>query len=137
MDEFNICEPFIEAIVLLLTNTKPIYYCLVYRPPTGNLDLFLDKLEYICLELHSRHVCEINLIGNINQDLNNQCDPRLKRYRDSIRRMGFTQCIHEVTYAGGNTLSALDHIATTDPELYQKSGTLPILASDHFLIYCI
>lgn len=49
-----------------------------YRPPTGNVDLFLEKLEHICLELRSRQRCEINLFVDMNLDLKKVRDPRIK-----------------------------------------------------------
>ena len=52
-DDFDMCDPYIECMILhrKITNTHPIYYYLIYRPPTGNIMKFLDKLEYLCLEL--------------------------------------------------------------------------------------
>ena len=65
------CDRTIEClwIRLRLTSVKPIYYGLIYRPPTGNVLNFWDKLENICLELRTEHHCEINILGDINLDL--------------------------------------------------------------------
>ena len=95
LPEYTLCDPHIETIWLhlKLTNTRKIYYGLIYRPPSGNVTSFLETLENICLELRSLSNCEINLIGDFNLDLLKRRDPKVKQYLDSMRRMGFTQLI--------------------------------------------
>ena len=53
LPEYDFCGTFLECIWvrLDLTNVEPIYYGLCYRPPQGSIPFFLDKLEWICLEL--------------------------------------------------------------------------------------
>ena len=56
--KLTVCDPDIEMmwVRLELTNTRSIYYGLIYRPLTGNLDNFLNHLKVVTEILRGR-VC--------------------------------------------------------------------------------
>ena len=139
LPELDFCDTYMECtwIKLSLTNVRPIYYGLVYRPPQGNVLSFLDKLESICLDLRSEGNCELNILGDMNLDTNKRRDARVKQYLDSIRRMGLSQIINNPTYEhhNGQFSAILDHFVTSDVALYQQHGVLNVSATDHLPIF--
>ena len=121
---------------LELTRTRPIYYGILYRPPTGNLDNFIEHLTTITTTLRSQGQCEINCLGDINIDLM-QNNAKTRTYLDAIKRLGLSNIIQETTHIKQQNLgfSILDHYITSDPQLYLTRGVMITNASDHFIIY--
>ena len=140
MPEYTICTPDIEMcwVKLMLTNTRPIYMGLVYRPPSGNHISFLYELEHIVTQLRMVGNCEINIYGDVNIDLQMK-NNKVRQYNDHLKRLGLYNTIHQVTHIKqqGMGFSQLDHHLTTDPQLYQLTGVIPTNASDHFFIYTV
>ncbi len=139
MYAFNICSPNIEClwICLHLTHTRPIYMGLVYRPPDAPVPLFLNELEGNLLEILSKGQSEINIFTDSNIDSSKPRNPDNKRYNDFLKRFGLSNMIKGVTHIknGGLGFSAIDHVLTTNPHIFQTCGTIPSNASDHFPIY--
>ena len=54
---------------LRLVNTKLIVMGLIYWPPSGKIEKFMEHLEDICVSLRSQQNCEINFGGDVNIDL--------------------------------------------------------------------
>ncbi len=79
--EFSICRPHIETLVLQLKlpSVKEIYYIGVYRPPDGNVELFIHDLEVIMYSLTDKPNYEVNVLGDININLNKVRDPTVKK----------------------------------------------------------
>ena len=48
-DQLTVCTPDVELswVKLSLTNTRPIYIGVTYRPPSGNVAPFLNELESV------------------------------------------------------------------------------------------
>ena len=76
LSDMNIWEPFVECmwLKLELPSTKPIYYGLVHRTPTGNVPMFIEKLESLCLELRPHSDCELNILEDLNLDFQNKSE---------------------------------------------------------------
>ncbi len=138
LPNLNYCDQNVELCVLRLnlTRTRAIYMVLIYRSPTGNITEFLSKLEVLTTELRNIGLCEINLTGDFNLDLLKN-DTRIRQYKETMKRLGFTNVINEVTHIKQQELgfSLLDHYQTTDSELYGFAGALATNASDHFFVY--
>ena len=63
--DLEICTPDVEMIwvKLDLIRTRPIYYGLIYRPPSGKVETFLEELDLVITEIRSRvHVKLILLV---------------------------------------------------------------------------
>ena len=140
MEDLTLCSPDIEMcwLKLSLTNTRPIYIGLVYRPPSGNHIGFLYELENVVTTLRAVGNCEINLYGDMNIDMN-QSNIKTKQYKDHLRRLGLINTITQVTHIKQLDLgfSLLDHHLTTDPYLYQHTGAIATNASDHFFVFTV
>ena len=65
LTEYTCCTPDIECLWLglKLVNTKLIVIGLIYRPPSGKVEKFIEHIEENCLSLRSQRNCEINLGG--------------------------------------------------------------------------
>ena len=140
LSDLNYCSPHIEIIwiKLKLVNTRNIYYGLVYRPPTGSVELFINKLEEYVTYFRSLGLCEINIAGDVNLDLY-QSNPKINTYKRWLRRIGLDSTINEATHIKNLDLgfSAIDHFISTDPHLYNTTGSIPTNASDHFFIFAV
>ncbi len=138
LSEYTKCTPDIECLWLGLNliNTKQIVIGLIYRPPSGKVENFIEILEDICLNLRSKRNCEINFGGDMNIDWTKR-DLNVRKYKESLRRMGLNQTICDFTHVSDTTmnLSLIDHFVTSDIELYSNSGTIPHGATDHYLVY--
>ena len=64
----NTCTPNLEAvwIKLVLPQTKPVYYRLIYRPPDGNVIYFVSEQDVIIIDLRSRSDGKVNILGDFN-----------------------------------------------------------------------
>ena len=138
LTEYTKCEPHIECvwIALRLPNTKQINIGTIYRPPAGNIDDFIETLEDICFSMRAQRNCEINFGGDINLNIKRR-DPKVNKYKDSLKRMGLEQLITDITHISDNAHSAstIDHFVTSDKNLYSNVGVIPHGATDHFLVY--
>ena len=116
--------------------TSKIYYGLIYRPPTGNLTEFLNKIEEMVTNFRAKSLCEINRCGDMNIDLLKN-EARRRQYLTFLRRLGLSNVIREVTLIKQQELgfSLTDHCLTTDEYLYAIAGALPTNASDHCSLY--
>ena len=123
-------------IGLRLVNTKLIVIGVIYRPPSGKVEKFVEVVEDICLSLRSQRNCEINFGGDINLDFNKR-NPDVKKYKDSLKRMGLSQTISDITHVSDSRMhvSTIDHFVTSDLYLYSKTGVIPHGATDHFMIF--
>ena len=65
LTEFRMCDPDLEClwVQLHLVNTKRINIGLIYRPPSGNINNFIQTLEDMCLTMRTQYNCEISFRG--------------------------------------------------------------------------
>ncbi len=89
------------------------------------------------LEFIAKGNCEINIFTDSNIDINKCRNLDTRRYKEMLKRFGLVNKIQEVTHIvnGGQGFSAIDHILTTNPGVFNYSGTIPCNASDHFPIF--
>ena len=87
MADVSLCKPHLATLTLKLKlpSVKEIYYVGVYRPPVGNLHLFLDDLEKLIYSLNERLNFEINTIRDVNINLNRIQYPTRKKYKDWLK----------------------------------------------------
>lgn len=103
-----------------------------YRPPKGNVNRFIDKVEN-ALSAVVPCVDEVIMLGDVNVNLF-QSDNAFSKLCDIYN---FTQLITEPTRITRDTQSLLDPVAVTCPELVYESGTIGMdNVSDHRLAYC-
>ena len=71
LPEFDTCNPHIEItwLKLKLVNTRSIYYGVVYRPPTGNIQNFFECIDAQLNVFNNFGLCEVNISGDMNLNL--------------------------------------------------------------------
>lgn len=102
----------------------------IYRPPNGNIQVFLQQLEQILLHCDENSI----LAGDFNINTKNQ-DKRTADYLLKLEERGFIQTMEHVTRPESRT--CLDHIIISQSTEH-KVHTAPVLwpISDHLpLIY--
>ena len=105
---------------LFLKGVKEIYIISCYRPPTGQIDGFIQNLENIIVNLSNRINIEIIII-DININLNKRNDIGVRKYKEFMKRHGLQNLIeYDTNVTGNNGSSRIDHILTTDPDLYAQ-----------------
>ena len=139
MDELSFCSPDVELLTIKvkLKNTRDIYYSCVYRPPSGNVERFIETMENVLGKIWNKAKVEYNMIGDININWLARGNRETKLYKEFCKRAGFTALITNDTHysKGTDSSSCLDHIMTSAPALYSQHGLSPYMESDHVIIY--
>ena len=118
-----------------LNKLKPIVVGNCYRPPDGNEELALSKLNSKIEHLLQRPKYEVFILGDFNIDLNKPSKIR-KDFFDIIKDNGLTQLINDVTRQTSHYNTILDLIITNS-NCISDSGILYNNISDHFQVYAI
>ena len=124
VDKVGFCTPNIESLFIQISNTEnPITFGVVYRPPSGELDKFLDTLSTIVSILPKRNV---HILGDYNIDLLKQSSSKTELFEDFFLQNGFAPVISIPTHERRNCQSScIDNILTNCSESVLLSGTLP------------
>ncbi len=123
---------------LFLKWVKEIYIIACYRPPGGQIEEFILALETALLNLSNHLNIEIVLLGDMNINLNKPNDPGVRKYKDFLKCNGLCNLINYDTHFSPNNVgSRIDHILTTDVDIYTQYGICPLEISDHYLVYCV
>ena len=122
-------------VTLNQPNTKKIAICNLYRPPTGNIEVFCDSLydTYETLNNTFNHEIEIFIMGDFNI---NYRDPNRAGYNNLKwfeQQTGLSQKIKKITRFSTND-SCLDLIYTNS-KIISKNGVLDFNISDHQPIF--
>ena len=131
------CSPDIESVFVEISNvSKPLTYGVIYRPPNGELNKFIDSLQKILEALPKENV---HIMGDFNIDLLKLSDPKSTAFEDLIITNGYAPVISIETHQRHNCKSScIDNILTNSVESMIFSGTLPDQRiGDHIPIFAI
>lgn len=108
-----------------------------YRPPSTNLNLFLDELDDIITNLVLKNT-EI-FIGDLNINILNKDDIDVNRYLNILSQKGFFSCINKPSRETEVSSSIIDHIfIKTDNIDEKKLDIKPIIfqtsLTDHYTL---
>ena len=136
LPDFDIIDKNIElsTIKYHLPHTRDIYVLNVYRPPNGDIDVFIECLQNCVSELRDIRSCDIFIGGDMNVDILKSNSPYSKKIAKFVKLNQFKQIINTTTRPDSNT--CLDLIIT-NCEIVLESGTLNISISDHLPVYLI
>ena len=91
-ESLNFSDENIELLTtqIILPFTRPLYILSVYRPPAGNIEFFIEKIQQICDQLPKRHLCDIVIGGDFNisfAKVNKEDTKKLKKFmkKNSLR----------------------------------------------------
>ena len=97
---------------------KPILLTTVYRPPDSLVEIF-DKLESHLSRIDNENKESI-FDGDINCNLLNSQDNDTKHMKRIYNTLGYRQLIENATRTTTDTMTLIDHLATTKPESIQS-----------------
>ncbi len=138
LEEFSYCTIDFESLFVKLSHpsgTKTLVTGVIYRPPSGNVNNFLDKFEQICSALPESGV---RLLGDFNIDLFKIKD-NIKvpsQFESHFMSNGFMPVISIPTRERPNcNSSCIDNILTNDIDKTIFSGTISDCIGDHMPIF--
>ena len=113
---------------------QPVIIGSIYRPPSSPID-FIDKLGDI-IDRVSCECKETIVTGDFNYDVSgDDISSTSNPVISCFNLFQMLQLIHDPTRVSEFTNSTIDLIFTSHPELVSESGILPVLISDHYLVY--
>ena len=123
LDTISYCTSDIGSLFLKTINTNDtLYFGVNFRPPNGNRDAFITKLEHILTTLPDKGVC---IMGDFNIDLLESKPKIMSDFEDCILRNGYSPVISIATHKRSNCKkSCIDNILTDNIEKTILSGTL-------------
>ena len=130
-----VTSPHIELLVIKLSPSvqKRRFFLIIYRQPTGDVDIFLQVLEEkLTSDELTEH--ELWLIGDFNINYLKRSDSSTKKAIDFARIYGLKQLFNSVTHLTGFGCTCID-LVFTNAEFIKSSGVLNDVISDHFPIY--
>lgn len=134
-NEHSTCGDDLEALFITITNvSKPITVGVVYRPPSGNIEIFLQKFESMLEKLPANSY----VIGDFNIDLHNMLPKSHQNFENILMTNSFSPLISGATHSRINcTSTSIDNILTnSNPRDIVVSGQLDPL-KDHSPVFHI
>ncbi len=134
--EWNLCCEDVEWtwLRLNLKATRPTYIGVLYRPPSGNIDHFLNLFESKIIDILSEGPVDVVVLGDTNIDWNKPRLPNCRKYKNLCHTLGLSQLIKLPTRITLETSTLIDHILTNREDLYPRTCLLDLGISDHQLI---
>ena len=131
------CTPDTEClwVKLELPSTRSTYVCSVYRPPEGNVDIFLSLLENKPIDIYALGLADVIVMGDFNIDLLSKRDHKYKRYMQFLKPNKLTQLINTPTRVTTRSKSIIDHIVTNREVLCIHKVVVDPGLSDHVLMF--
>ena len=137
-DELSHTSPNLESIFVTITSYQtPITVGVIYRPPSGDKNNFLEELNQLFEQTPRKNVY---ILGDFNMDLHNICLDQEKQYEDLIITSGFTPLISLYTHNKPHCRkTCIDNILSNNPESICMSGTVKesLSRSHHLPIFQI
>ena len=140
IENLGCCTPDIESIFVRITqpsNSLSFTCGVVYRPPSGDIQAFLNKFDQINALLPKNGV---RIMGDYNIDLLkincNGSSGTHSQFEESFIRTGLTPVISIATHLRANCRpSCIDNIFTSDIEHVVLSGCISDQIGDHVPIF--
>ena len=114
----------LESLFVKLTNVSaPTIVGVIYRPPSGDMNLFQSELSEILSNLPSDHT--VHILGDYNVDLLNEMHSDTVEFENVIFSSGFIPLISTPTHQRGECKkTCIDNILTNNAEHVVASGTI-------------
>ena len=122
------------VIRLKLPFTKDIFIINVYRPPSGDCDIFFKTLQQCITTIRNNRECDIFIGGDYNINFLKKNSLPMKKLSKFCKTNQLRQLIDIITRPDSNT--CIDLILTNSM-IIKECGTLDINISDHLPTYFI
>ena len=136
LDDISHCTKDIECLFVKITNTsEPITIGIIYRPPSGNIELFNSEIEELLSKLPNKNTY---ILGDFNINLHNMSPISHCNYEETILSAGYSPLISIATHKQPNHIkTCIDNIICNSPDKIITSGTLSQKISHHSPIFQI
>ena len=126
--------PDIESLFVKTTNTTvPLTFGVIYRPPNGKFEKFIEYFDLISNSLPKNGV---RILGDYNADLLDSKCNKASAFEDAFLNNGYAPVISVATHERPNCKSScIDNILTNDIENVTLSGTVSDKIGDHLPIF--
>ena len=133
-NQFCYNNELIETLFLSITNTPdPMVVCVIYRPPSGQIDEFMKILSTILETMPNKPVY---IMGDFNLDLLNKSNKSVNEYEQLLLTSCFAPCISVHTHEKpGCRKTCIDNIHTNNSQNIITSGTISDRLSHHSPIF--
>jgi len=133
----NLTETNILRCELKLKHNQTLGVMACYRPPSTQLNVFLNELEE-SLQNEQLNDWEI-FVGDLNINLLNLNDEDVNRYLNILSRNGYYSCINKPTRVTNFSSTLIDHLFLKGQNVNEhkkniKSIILQTAITDHFMI---
>lgn len=129
-------ESVFSEITLPLRNNKFIVG-VIYRPPDGNVDLFLTKITELLHELR-KHDKPVYIMGDYNLDLLSYATSnKVEQFVDLMASSYFFPLISKPTRIQSTSATLIDNIFCNAPHQSHVSGIIYSAISDHLPIFTV
>lgn len=121
----------IMSIILRRANQKDILIILTYRPPQGNINLFIENLRNHINEVRNQKSMNMVVMGDFNIDYAKKTDSQTKKLVNLEKEFLLEQVICKPTRVGYRKTSVLD-LMFTDLKFVAFAEPLETYISDHY-----
>lgn len=125
-DDCEIC-----SIVIERKFQRNILCVLAYRPPQGNVSMFLDKARNYINELYKEHSMDLLLMGDMNIDYLDVRNSNTKKLLSFMNSLNLNQVIRSPTRYSMNKGSLLD-LMLTNLKFIKSAEPYNLNLSDHW-----
>lgn len=134
--EISKCSPNLESIFVEITNTeKPLIVGVIYRPPSGSIDLFNYELQSILSYLKLK---DSYILGDFNINLHKIKDSPCQNYEELIIAEGFFPSISIATHEKPQCQkTCIDNILCNSLGDLVASGAIKNHISHHHSIFTV
>ena len=134
LGHLSVSTPDLEAQVIQISyvNCRPIYIINIYKPPSAQAEISLQRLSIIIDEINQMHAsAEIHLLGDFNIDNLQATNADSKRLKTFMLQNHLSQSFKECTHDAGG---CIDNHLTNRPEIVLAKEVMHLGLSDHSLI---
>ncbi len=117
---------------LELKETRPTYIANVYRPPDGDVSVFIDTLEEHLINVHTLGISDV--VSDVNVDLLT-VSVQSKKLKSFLYNSLLKELVSSPTRVTNTSKSLIDHVYVSNDDFYSIAGTTDPGLSDHFLVY--
>ena len=120
LPSWSLCTPDLEWLWtnLKLPDTRPTYICTLYRPPSGNIQNFLDLLELRILDIYTMGISDVLIFGDVNINLKDLRNNNRKKYVNALAVLHLSQLIKDPTRIIDVSSTLVDHILVNRELMY-------------------
>ena len=139
LDDFNFCNSNLESLFISIPNSntnnqaKPLIIGVIYRPPSGSTNSFLNELDSNILS--KLPLGNVIIMGDFNLNL---FADNIYSYENTVFSRGYIPTISLATHEKPGCMpSCIDNIFTNSPYIISKSFVLESRVSHHHPIVSV